>query len=76
MTPEETQPPSAPQAPEGWSVPQPERIPAPTYQPATMALGITFVLFGLVTSYAFCAAGGLLFAIALWNWIGELVHGD
>jgi hypothetical protein len=61
---------------QGWAVPQPERVPAPTYQPAVMALGITFILFGLVTSYAFCAAGGVLFAISLVKWIGELVHGD
>lgn len=61
---------------EGWAVPQPERIPSPTYQPAVMSMGITFILFGLVTSHAFCAAGGILFAIALVNWIGELVHGD
>ncbi len=61
---------------EGWAVPQPERPPGPTYQPAVMSLGITFMLFGLVTSYAFCAAGGILFAISLVNWIGELVHGD
>jgi len=61
---------------EGWSVPQPERVPKPTYQPAVMSLGITFILFGLVSSYAFCAAGGALFALSLVNWIGELVHGD
>ncbi len=61
---------------EGWAVPQPERPPAPTYQPAVMALGAGFILFGLVSSYAFCAAGGVLFAISLVNWIGELVHGD
>jgi hypothetical protein len=61
---------------EGWAVPQPERVPAPTYQPAVMAMGVAFMLFGLVTSYAFCTAGGVLFAIALVNWIGELVHGD
>jgi hypothetical protein len=61
---------------EGWSEPQPERLPGHTYQPAVLALGTTFLLFGLVTSYAFCAAGGLLFAIALVNWVGELAHGD
>ena len=61
---------------EGWAVPQPERLPRHTYHPAVMSLGVTFMLFGLVTSYAFCAAGGVLFAVALFNWIGELVHGD
>jgi len=60
----------------GWARPQPERLPAHTYQPAMLALGTTFILFGLVTSYAFCAAGGVLFTIALVNWIGELAHGD
>jgi len=61
---------------EGWAEPQPERVPAQTYQPAVLALGTSFILFGLVSSYAFCAVGGLLFAIALVNWIGELAHGD
>jgi hypothetical protein len=61
---------------EGWSEPRPQRIPAPTYQPAAMAMGITFMLFGFVTSYAFTAAGGLLFVYSLARWIGELVHGD
>ena len=61
---------------EGWAIPQPERPPRPTYQPAVMALGVNFLLFGLVTSYAFCWAGGLLFAISIFNWVGELVHGD
>ena len=61
---------------DGWSVPRPQRIPAPTYQPAAMAMGITFMLFGFVTSYAFTAVGGLLFAYSLARWIGELVHGD
>ena len=61
---------------EGWALPQPERLPAHTYQPAVLALGTSFILFGLVTSYAFCAAGGVLFTIALVNWIGELAHGD
>jgi hypothetical protein len=61
---------------EGWLKPLPERVPKPTYQPAVMSLGITFILFGLVSSYAFCAAGGGLFALSLMNWIGELVHGD
>ncbi len=68
--------PGSSQTDQGWTAPQPERVPGPTYQPAVMALGITFLLFGLISSYAFCAAGGVLFAISLYNWIGELVHGD
>jgi len=60
----------------GWTSPKPERVPAPTYQPAVMALGITFGAFGLVTSYAFSAVGVILIAFALSRWIGELVHDE
>ncbi|HUY26329.1 MAG TPA: hypothetical protein VMV27_02820 [Candidatus Binataceae bacterium] len=60
----------------GWTAPKPERVPAPTYQPAVMALGITFGAFGLVTSYAFSAVGLILIAFALSRWIGELVHDE
>lgn len=61
---------------QGWTAPKPERVPAPTYQPAVMAMGIAFVAFGLVTSYAFSAVGLILFAFALSRWIGELVHDE
>ncbi len=60
----------------GWTAPKPERVPAPTYQPAVMALGVTFVAFGLVTSYAFSLVGLILFGFALSRWIGELVHDE
>ncbi len=58
----------------GWNVPQPEKLPKPTYWPAAMALGITFGVFGIVTSWAFTVVGVGLFALALGKWIGELVH--
>ncbi|HVA77473.1 MAG TPA: hypothetical protein VNF27_06235 [Candidatus Binataceae bacterium] len=61
---------------EGWTAPKPDRVPAPTYQPAVMALGIAFGMFGLVTSYAFSAVGLVLFVFALSRWIGELVHDE
>ncbi|HVA79880.1 MAG TPA: hypothetical protein VNF29_03045 [Candidatus Binataceae bacterium] len=62
--------------PPGWTEPKPARVPAPTYQPAVMALGIAFGLFGLVTSYAFSAVGLVLFVFSLSRWIGELVHDE
>ncbi len=61
---------------EGWTPPMPERVPAPTYQPAVMSLGIMFMMFGLVTSYAFSAVGLILFVFALSRLIGELVHDE
>lgn len=61
---------------QGWTAPKPARVPTPTYQPAVMALGITFAMFGMVTSYAFSAVGLSLFVFALSRWIGELVHDE
>jgi hypothetical protein len=33
------------------------------------------VFFGIVTSYLFCAAGGLIMALALKSWIGGMADG-
>jgi hypothetical protein len=59
-----------------WVKPPEQTIPHPTYAPAGMSLGIAFVLFGLVTSYLFCAAGAVLMAISLRSWIGGMVDGE
>jgi hypothetical protein len=37
---------------------------------------VSFVLFGLATSYLFCAAGAVLMAIALKSWIGGMANGE
>jgi hypothetical protein len=58
--------------PPGWHVAQPEKLPRPTYWPAVMALGITFVFWGIVTTLAISAVGFSLTALALSGWIGEL----
>lgn len=58
----------------GWNVPQPAKVPQPTFWPAAMALGINFAFFGIVTSWAFTVAGVALFALSLGKWIGELVN--
>ena len=60
----------------GWSTALPEKIPPPTYAPAFLALGITFLLFGVVSSYVFSAAGVVLMAVAISKWMGELLHGE
>jgi len=60
----------------GWSTPLPEKIPSPTYAPVFLALGITFLLFGLVSSYVFSAAGLILMAVSISKWVGELLHGE
>jgi hypothetical protein len=59
-----------------WVKPQEQTIPHPTYAPAGLSLGVAFVLFGLVNSYLFCAAGAVLMAIALKSWIGGMANGE
>jgi hypothetical protein len=59
-----------------WSVPLPTEIPRPTYVPATMAFGITFFLWGFVTSPVLLAVGLLVMVTALVGWIGEMRRDD
>jgi hypothetical protein len=61
---------------EDWSVPLPAEIPRPTYAPAAMAFGLTFFLWGFVTSPVVLAAGLIVTVAALVSWIGEMRHGE
>ncbi len=58
----------------GWNLPRPAKIPGPSIWPATMALGIALLVWGLVTSLILTGVGAVLFAVALAGWIGELRH--
>jgi hypothetical protein len=53
---------------------EPEVLPRPTYWPAVLAVGIMFLLWGVVTTIIIAGVGGVLVAIALAGWIGELAH--
>ena len=57
-----------------WNAPLPEKIPPPTYAPVFLALGITFLLFGILSSYVFSAAGLVLMAVSISKWMEELLH--
>jgi hypothetical protein len=59
-----------------WVEPLPEKVPDATFAPAFLALGITFLLFGIVSSYIFSAAGLVLMVWSISKWVGELVRGD
>jgi hypothetical protein len=61
---------------EAWSSPLPARTPAPTYAPAFLALGITFLLFGIVSTYVFSTAGIVLIVWSISKWVGELLDGE
>ena len=66
--------------PPGWHRPLPERLPKAGYWPAIMALGITFMLWGLAVGFnevvstiiILVLVGLILFSLALAGWIGDL----
>jgi hypothetical protein len=59
-----------------WVEALPEKVPEATFAPAFLAFGITFLLFGIVSSYVFSAAGLVLMVWSIGKWIGELLRSD
>jgi hypothetical protein len=57
-----------------WNVPPPAELPEPCVWPAALALGITFLLWGLVTTLIITGVGAVLFAVALAGWIRDIRH--
>ena len=60
--------------PPGWRVPQPEELPEPCVWPVTLALGITFLVWGLVISLIITGVGVALFAVPIAGWIRDIRH--
>jgi hypothetical protein len=58
----------------GWSVLPLDKLPEPSIWPATLALAITFLVWGLVTSLIITGVGFALFALALAGWIRDIRH--
>jgi hypothetical protein len=58
----------------GWSKARPERIPRPTVWPPAMALGVTLLAWGLITSPVVLGLGIVLLVASLGGWIGEIRH--
>jgi hypothetical protein len=72
---EASEPLPTPQLRPGWLVVEHEPLPRPGYWPAALAFGIVLLSWGIVTSWIISIAGGLVLAVALAGWIGELRHG-
>ncbi len=53
---------------------RPEILPKPTYWPFFMALGLTFMGWGLLTIWLISLAGLVVFVISLIGWINLLRH--
>jgi hypothetical protein len=51
-----------------------EHLPRPTYFPAGLAMGTTFLFWGLITSWVIVLVGIGLFTAALAGWISEIRH--
>jgi hypothetical protein len=56
----------------GWKPLPDEPLPRPTYFPAGLAMGTTFVFWGFITSWVILVVGVGLFAAALAGWISEI----
>ena len=60
--------------PPGWTPLPLEHLPAPTFWPAGLALAITFIFWGLISSWVVFAVGLLLFTSSLAGWIADIRH--
>jgi hypothetical protein len=72
---ERTSTPATPAVPPGWQAVEQHGLPAPTYWPAALALAITFLAWGIATTWLISAVGLVLFIVALAGWIGDMLHG-
>jgi hypothetical protein len=54
------------------SIARPVRLPAPTYTPAIVGLGIVLMAWGAVTTIVVGAAGVALLAVGAAGWIVEM----
>ncbi|AVR46618.1 hypothetical protein C7S20_15860 [Christiangramia fulva] len=54
--------------------PDPIELPEPTIWPFFLALGVTFLLWGILTSMLISAIGLIVFIIALGGWMSDLYH--
>ncbi len=56
----------------GWYILPAEELPLPSYWPVVMALGITLLCFGIISSTLIIIAGIILFVVSIYGWIGDL----
>lgn len=63
-----------PTIPPGWTRLPLDHLPTPTFWPAGLALGITFLFWSLITSWVVFVVGLALFAVSLGGWIRDINH--
>lgn len=57
-----------------WNEARPQKLPRTTYWPFFFALGLAFLVWGLVAGAIVSVAGLVAMGIALTGWITELRH--
>ena len=60
--------------PAKWEPLPPEPLPRPAFFPSGLAMGTTFIFWGLITSWVILLVGTSLFVAALAGWIAEIRH--
>lgn len=58
----------------GWEPLPVETLPRPNFFPAGLAMGTTFIFWGLITSLVILAVGAGLFVASLAGWIYEILR--
>ena len=58
----------------GWQPLPHEHLPRPTYFPAGLAMGTTFIFWGFITSAVVLLVGIGLFSDSLAGWLTEIHH--
>lgn len=53
---------------------RPTRLPEPTYWPFFMAIGISFIGWGLISTWLIATGGAIVFVISLVGWINDMRH--
>lgn len=66
--------PTATPAPADWNKLPLEHLPQATFWPAGLALAVTFIFWGFVSSWVVFAVGAGLFAASFAGWIVDLRH--
>jgi hypothetical protein len=56
----------------GWHAPEPATLLRPTYWPVIVAIGIIFLLWGIVANPMISAVGFGIFVVGVAGWIGEV----
>lgn len=57
-----------------WEWAKPRELPKPTYWPFFLAMGLTFIFWGFLTTWIIFLAGLIIFIIALIGWINIMRH--